>query len=173
MEPFVGQIQAFGFNFAPRGWAFCDGQMMSISQNTALFSLLGTVYGGDGRTTFGLPDLRGRVSLHQGTGPGLSHYNIGQRGGVESVTLTQAQMPAHNHAVQCVSSNGNVASPVGALPAAEVAAGADIWSNAAANGQMAATMIASAGGSQPHSNIQPYLVLNWCIALQGLYPSRN
>jgi len=174
MDPFIGQIQAFGFGFAPRGWALCDGQLLAINENTALFSLIGTNYGGDGRTTFALPDLRGRVALHQGQGPGLGRYAIGQQGGSETVTLTEAEMPAHNHPVTCVTSNGNVPSPAGALPAAEGAPNADIWSNENSNlSKMAPEMLTAVGGGSAHDNMQPYLTQSWCIALQGTYPSRS
>jgi len=172
MEPFIGQIQPFGFNYAPQGWMPCNGQLLPISQYSALFSLLGTQFGGDGRTTFALPDLRGRVSLHQGQGPGLSNYIMGQAGGTEQVTLTQTEMPSHSHAVNCVSGLGNVGSPAGALPGAENAPGADVWSNVAPDAQMATNMISPSGGSQGHSNIQPYLTVNWCIATQGIFPTR-
>lgn len=157
----------FGFNFAPRSWAFCDGQLLPISQNTALFSLLGTTYGGDGRTTFALPDLRGRVPLHEGTGPGLSSYLLGQKGGLENVTLTTAQIPAHTHSPQCSSDDPNSGSPANGFPAA---VGTPIYSTTQ-NASMGAT--GSAGGSQSHENRPPYLALNFCIALQGIFPSRN
>jgi len=186
-EPFIGQIQAFGFNFAPRGWALCDGQLLSISSNSALFSLLGTTYGGDGRNNFALPDLRGRVSIHQGTGPGLTTRKMGSKGGSEWVTLTEAQMPSHNHTgqatlsgkVKCNSGAGNADTPVGNSLA--TISRTNQYSNAGANADMAdGTVDASgnlttsnAGGSQPHLNMQPYLTVNYCIALIGLFPSRN
>jgi microcystin-dependent protein len=186
-EPFIGQIQTYGFNFAPRGWALCDGQLLPISQNTALFSLLGTIYGGDGRTTFALPDLRGRAPIHMGNGPGLSTRKIGSKGGSEFVTLTEAQMPAHDHTgtanlsgkIRCNSGAGNVDSPVGnAL--AEIDR-VNQYSNAGPNADMHDDTVsasgnlttATAGGSQPHNNMQPYLTINYCIALVGLFPSRS
>jgi len=157
----------FGFNFAPRGWARCDGQLLPIAQNTALFSLLGTTYGGDGRTTFALPDLRGRVPIHPGNGPGLSPYQQGQRGGTENVTLIAQQIPAHSHSQPCSSDDPNAGSPVDNVPAAV----ANPIYATAANAAMAAT--GPVGGSQPHTNIQPYLAVYFCIALQGIFPSRN
>ncbi|HTA29941.1 MAG TPA: tail fiber protein [Candidatus Cybelea sp.] len=172
-EPFLGEIRMFGFNFAPVGWATCNGQIMSISQNTALFSLLGTYYGGDGQSTFALPNLQSCVAIHQGQGPGLSTYNIGQSGGTENVTLLTTQMPTHTHTVQCNTGGGNQASPSGNLPAVESTGTSLDYSNAGANASMSPTMIGNQGGSQPHTNIQPYLCVNFCIALQGVFPSRN
>jgi microcystin-dependent protein len=165
--PFLGEIRIFPYNFAPRGWAFCNGQILSISQNTALFSLLGTTYGGNGQTTFALPDLRGRVPNSSGQGPGLSSYTLGQVGGTETVTLTQSEMPSHNHGVNSTNADATSARPGGNFPAA----GGGY--NSASSNTMAPTMIGNAGGSQPHSNVQPYLTLNYCIALTGIYPSRN
>jgi microcystin-dependent protein len=159
----------FGCNFAPRGWALCNGQLLSIAQNTALFSLLGTTYGGNGQTTFGLPDLRGRVPIHFGQGPGLSSYVQGQTGGVESVTLIPQQIPAHNHSLACSSDDANAGSPANNFPAAVAN---PIYSNAQ-NAALAANAISTVGGSQPHENRQPYQTLNFCIALQGIFPSRN
>ncbi len=178
-EPFIGEIKMVGFNFAPRGWAFCDGQLLPISQNEALFSLLGTIYGGDGRTTFALPDLRGRVPIHPGNGPGLSSYRPGQKGGVETVMLNAAQMPAHNHAAagtaKAVNGSGDNTSPSGNNWAA--LARENAYSDAAADGTMAAdnvtVTVANTGGSQAHENRQPYLSITFCIALVGIYPSRN
>ncbi len=172
-DPFLGEIALVPYNFAPRGWAFCDGQILSIAQNTALFSLLGTTYGGNGQTTFALPDLRGRVPMHcgGGPGPGLSTYNLGQTGGVENVTLLASQMPAHNHALNANSANGTSDSPVNALPGKN-ASGVPQFS-AASNAAMAAGAIGLTGGNQPHENLQPYLGLNYVIALQGIFPSRN
>ena len=172
-EPFLGQITRFAGNFAPRGWAFCDGQLLSINANQALFSLLGTTYGGDGRTTFALPDLRGRVPVHPGTGSGLSTYKLGQKGGAETVTLNASQLPSHNHQVQCVSSNGNKPEPGGNLPGAEASAGVDLWTNANSDGTMRSDMLQNTGGGQAHNNIQPYQAVNYIIALQGTFPSRS
>lgn len=172
MEPFIGQIQAFAFNFVPRGWLACAGQTLDIASHTALFSLLGTQYGGDGRTTFKLPDLRGRVLINQGTAPGLSPYICGEMGGIEEVTLSSAQIPSHTHSVSCSSDNGNVTSPVNAFPAAEAAPGVDIW-NSSSNSHMNAYMISSTGGGLAHENRQPFMVVNWCIAIEGIFPSRS
>jgi microcystin-dependent protein len=168
-DPFIGELRLFPYNFAPRGWAFCSGQILPISQNTALFSLLGTTYGGNGQTTFALPDLRGRVPVSSGQGPGLSSYDLGQSGGTESVTLNLNQTPAHNHLVNGSSNDATDSRPDGTFPAA-VGAGAYAKSS---DVQMNQGMISQAGGSQPHENIQPYLTLNWCIALEGIFPSRN
>ena len=167
-EPFIGQIQSFGFNFAPRNWAMCNGQLLSIAQNTALFSLLGTTYGGNGQTTFALPDLRGRTSLHQGQGPGLTNRTIGEVSGSETVTLIITEMPMHNHLV-----NASAGTKLNAIPASNNLGGATIYTNAALDSVMDPVMITPTGGSQPHQNMQPYLVINWCIALQGIFPSRN
>jgi len=163
----------FAGNFAPRGWAFCNGQLLSISQNTALFSILGTTYGGDGRTTFGLPDLRGRVPIQPGQGPGLSNYVLGQKAGTENVTLTQNQLPSHNHAVNAVAEGGNQASPEGNLPAVESTGTSKDYSDAAATSQMNPGMVGNTGGNQPFSVVQPYQCVNYIIALQGIFPSRN
>jgi microcystin-dependent protein len=174
-QPFLGQICIFGFTFAPRGWALCNGQILSISQNTALFSLLGTIYGGNGQTTFALPNLQSRVPLHYGTGPGLSTYDIGQLAGTETVTLTVSEIPAHIHAGAVKAStaeSGLDSQPTSKYPAAGVSSGLYASSS---DTQMAADSVqtAIAGGSQPHSNLQPYLAVNFCIALQGIFPSRN
>jgi microcystin-dependent protein len=176
-EPFLGQIMLVGFNFAPQGWAFCDGSLLSISQNTALFSLLGTTYGGNGTTTFALPDLRGRAALGFGNGPGLSPYVLGQSTGSETVTLTAGQMPAHNHLVAANAANGNVLSPSGADLAQSEGRGGP--SNTYSTPPMTAPVtldpatVQPSGGSGPHPNIQPVLALNYIIALQGIYPSRS
>ncbi len=172
-EPFIGQIGVFGFSFAPRGWAKCDGQLLSISSSTALFSLLGTTYGGDGRTTFGLPDLRGRTALHQGTGPGLSNRKLGQSAGGETVTLTANSMPTHTHVATL---KGSVVAPIGtATPTGMVLAAGNKYLPGNSDTDMGATSITNAntGGGQAHANMQPYLVINFCIALQGVFPSRN
>jgi microcystin-dependent protein len=168
-DPFIGELRLLPYNFAPRGWAFCSGQLLSISQNTALFSLLGTTYGGNGQTTFGLPDLRGRVPLSSGQGPGLSTYTLGEAAGTESVTLTAQQMPGHNHGVNASSGDATDSQPGGHFPAA-VGTGAYAKTS---DGLMNQAMTAPVGRSQPHENRQPYLTLNWCIALEGIYPSRN
>lgn len=171
--PFIGQITLFAGNFPPRNWAFCNGQLLSIAQNTALFSILGTTYGGNGQTTFGLPDLRGRVPIHPGQGPGLSSYQLGQQSGTENVTLLTNQLPAHTHAVNAVANGGNQASPTGNLPAIESTGTSLDYSNAAATGQMSPGMIATTGGNQPVPVVQPYQCINFIIALQGIFPSRN
>ncbi len=170
-EPFVGEIRMFGFSFAPLGWALCNGQLLPISQNTALFSLLGTTYGGDGRTTFALPDMRSRVPVCQGQGAGLSSYAEGQAGGAETVTLAAAQMPGHTHSVKASSSAAASDQPGGRALARSYsgiyAAEPD------ATTVMNPTMLGDAGGSEPHANIQPYLTVNFCIALTGIFPSRS
>lgn len=168
MDFYMGQIILFAGNFAPQGWAFCDGSLLSIAQNSALFSLLGTTYGGDGQTTFALPDLRGRVAVGAGNGPGLSSYPLGMVGGEEQVTLTTNQMPLHSHAVNASGGEGASSSPQGNLPAATEGASYD----ANAGTQMGQNMIAPVGGNQPHDNRQPMLALNYLICVQGLYPSR-
>ena len=181
MEPFIGQIQMFGFNFAPRGWAFCDGQLLSIAQNTALFSLLGTTYGGDGRTTFALPDLRGRVPMHKGTGPGLSPRTIGQKGGLQNVTLNSTQIPAHDHVAtstaNAVVTAGNSNDAINNFWADDAGTASGTYHTGPANATMnvgaVQTTVANAGGGQSHSNEQPFLCVNFCIALTGIYPSRN
>jgi microcystin-dependent protein len=171
-EPFLGQLMLTGANFCPRGWAQADGQILSISQNTALFSLFGTTYGGNGQTTFALPDLRGRAPIHQGTGPGLSPYVEGQVGGQESFTLNVSQMPAHNHSVQASNVTGDKGGPQDRYLAGQVG---DVkpYLDGPPNRIMAADMIQPRGGSQPVSQRGPYLTLMWCVALEGIYPSRN
>lgn len=169
-EPFIAEIRIFGFNFAPRGWAACDGQILPIAQNTALFSLLGTSYGGDGRSTFALPDLRGRFALHQGQGPGLSQRFLGETGGASSVSLLASQMPAHSHALRADASP-TTSAPAGAAMA-PTATGTAVYRSGAANAQMAPGSVAAAGGSQPHENRQPLLGVHVCIALQGIFPPR-
>jgi microcystin-dependent protein len=167
-EPFLGEIRLFPYNFAPRGWAFCAGQLMAISQNTALFALLGTTYGGNGQTTFGLPDLRGRRAVSSGQGPGLSFYNLGQQGGTEFTTLLQTNMPAHAHSVGATMVNAGDNKPAGNY----LAVGGS-YVNTAPNTTMGPLMIGSTGGGQPFSILEPYLALNYCIALVGIFPSRN
>ncbi|WP_407571655.1 phage tail protein [Deinococcus altitudinis] len=171
-EPFVGEIRVFGFNFAPQGWAQCNGQLLSIAQNTALFSLLGTNYGGDGRVTFGLPNLQGAAALHvgSGAGPGLSQYFLGQTGGSQTVTLLQNEMPAHTHALGAVTDPAESGSPAGNVLARSV--GGPVYASGPANAQLAAGAVSPQGGNQPHNNLPPYLVANFCIALQGVYPQR-
>ncbi|GAB0156882.1 tail fiber protein [Chryseobacterium sp. Alg-005] len=171
-EPFLGQIAFVPYNKAPNGWADCNGQILSIAQNQALFSLLGTTYGGNGVTTFALPDMRGRVLISQGQGPGLSPYIIGEIGGSENVTLTTQQMPAHTHGVSAVTTEGNQNSPTNNLPADTKGLDKE-YSDAAANTTMKNTMISPTGGSQPHENRPPFVTLRCIIALQGIFPSFN
>ncbi|MCB9630425.1 MAG: phage tail protein [Sandaracinaceae bacterium] len=170
-EPFVGEIRMFAGNFAPRGWAFCDGQLLAISQNDALFSLLGTIYGGDGRTTFGLPDMRGRLPMHAGTGPGLTPMRLGERGGVERVTLTELQIPSHRHAPVGSSDLAVEANPGGAVLAAT--SSVDLYSSAAPDTTLSPLASAQVGGSQNHTNEMPFTCVNFIIALFGIYPSRS
>ena len=170
MEPFVGEIMLFAGNYAPRGWAVCDGQLLAISQNDALFSLLGTTYGGDGRTTFALPDLRGRAPVHQGNGPGLSGRTLGSKGGEEHVTLTVNQMPSHAHPVMGSSANADSGDPAGRVLAL---ADFNLYGVAAPAADMAAAGIGTTGGGQPHDNMMPFLAVNYCIALVGIYPARQ
>jgi microcystin-dependent protein len=173
-SPFVGEIRMVGFNFAPTGWAFCDGQLFPISQNTALFSLLGTSYGGDGKSTFALPDLQGSAPLGMGQGAGLSEYFIGQSGGSPTVTLIQTEMPVHNHQTMGASgSNLTAPGPTdtwGTLPGRTPP---PLYASGNADIQMSPSAIGVSGGSQPHNNYQPLLVLNFIIALQGVYPPRS
>jgi microcystin-dependent protein len=171
MDPFVGEIRIFAGNFAPTGWAFCNGQVMPISQNTALFSLLGTQYGGDGRSTFALPDLQARVPINQGAGPGLTPRTPGETGGAAAVTLTTAQMPAHNHALMATAapSTGTPSAAVGLAPAS----GASIYRSGGNRVAMDAATVGVGGGGAAHNNMQPYLALNFIIALQGIFPPRN
>ena len=171
-EPFLGMIIIVPYNFAPRGWAFCNGQILPIAQNTALFSLIGTTFGGNGQTTFALPDLRGRWPNSSGQGPGLSSYDLGQVGGSETTTITVNQMPGHNHnsTSPAVLTDGNSPDPAAG---AVFAAGTNIYRVAAATVQMSPTPTSLTGGSQPTPILQPYLTLNYCIALEGIFPSRN
>ncbi|OAJ94828.1 MULTISPECIES: phage tail protein [Vibrio] len=201
--PLIGTMCAFAGNFAPRGYALAQGQLLSISQNTALFSILGTTYGGDGRTTFGLPDTRGRALIGAGTGPGLSSYSLGARGGVESVVLTQDQMPSHTHtastqmsgdidvdgviSLHAFSGNASEKSPTGNVlakgksksmysadvPDVDMSPDSISFSLVASNNLSASTTVDSAGGDQSHENRMPYVVVNWIIALQGIFPTRN
>lgn len=171
-EPFVGEIRMFAGNFAPRGWAFCDGQLLAVSQNDALFSLLGTIYGGDGRTTFGLPDLRGRVPIHAGTGPGLTNRRLGAKGGQEHVTLTASQMPSHSHAVRGTNNTGESSTAINNVPAQSTTI--ELYAPATAPDiNMAAQAVPNVGGSQSHNNLMPTICINFIIALFGIYPSRQ
>lgn len=166
--PFIGEIRMFGFNFAPRGWAFCWGQTMSIAQNTALFSILGTTYGGNGQTTFALPDLRGRAPVH----PSPS-VTLGQFGGSETVTLLPNQMPMHSHDVTASSDVADATSPAGNRLGAKPRLGANVFADPTTRGPLLASSVDLAGNTQPHNNVQPSLGLNFAIALEGVYPSRN
>jgi microcystin-dependent protein len=179
-QPFLGQIALFPYNFAPRGWARCQGQLMSISQNTALFSLLGTYYGGDGRSTFALPDLQSRVPIHTGQGPGLSNYTIGEAAGFETVSLQSNENGSHNHGLFATTNVGTTSTATGnQLGTSQVGSphtgftSGNIYSTTAPNVSLFQTAIGTAGNSAPHNNIQPYQCLSYCIALQGIYPSRN
>jgi len=173
-DPFLAEIRMFAGNFAPNGWALCDGQLMSISQNTALFSLLGTTYGGDGRVTFGLPDLQGTAPMQQGQGPGLSDRFLGETAGEAAVQLIASEMPAHTHQVNAVDASGDVTTPDGALWASAMIGrvGTNMYSSAAPNQLMSATTTGVTGGSQPHNNMPPYLCVTFIIALQGIFPQR-
>lgn len=181
-DQFVAEIRMFGFNFPPTGWAFCNGQLLPISQNTALFSLLGTFYGGDGKSTFALPDLQGRSATNQGQGPGLSEWFLGQEQGEETVTLLISEIPSHTHFMMTTSANGTNQTAANAQQAKgfkgniQASATAKMYSAAASpqpNTMMSPQALALAGGSQPHNNMMPYLTLNFCIALQGIFPPRG
>jgi microcystin-dependent protein len=172
-DPFVAEIRIFPFTFAPKGWAWCDGQLLPISQNTALFSLLGTTYGGDGKSTFALPDLQGNAPMHPGQSPGLSLYVLGQVGGAENVTLLEPEMPAHAHTFQASNDQGGTKDPTGATVARPFGRGNNMFDATAANiVPMSPQMCAPAGGDQPHNNMMPYLTFYFCIALQGVFPPR-
>jgi len=171
-EPYLGEIRMFAGTFAPRGWALCEGNLLAISQNDALFSLLGTIYGGDGRTTFGLPDLRGRVPIHYGNGPGLSNRRIGTKTGAENVTLTTNELPSHTHSIKVSSDIASSSSPAGNTLGRSTSMDAFIG-NETLNTSLSTDSITQVGGSQSHNNLQPFLVINFIIALVGIYPSRN
>jgi microcystin-dependent protein len=169
--PFIGEIRMFSGTFAPRGWAFCDGQLLQVTDNEPLFSLLGTIYGGNGRTTFGLPDLRGRLPIHTGSGPGLTPRIQGTNGGAEDVTVNAQQLPAHNHTAQGTSAGADTNMPGGRLPAlAESEHYADPGSLLQMNNQ---AVMNTTGGGQSHNNVMPFSCINFIIALTGLFPSRN
>lgn len=176
-DPFIGEIKMFGGNFAPRGWALCDGQLLAISQNDALFSLLGTIYGGDGRTTFGLPDLRGRAPMHMGQGPGLTNRRIGLKGGAEAVTLATSEMPTHAHDVADLQATGNPADT--SDPQGNSLAMANVYRGEAPTTQLHHGSVVltnspgPAGGSQSHANMPPFQAVSFIIALSGIYPSRT
>jgi microcystin-dependent protein len=171
-SPFVGEIRPFAFNFAPRGWALCAGQLLPISQNTALFSLIGTYYGGNGTSNFALPDLQGRVPLGQGTSS-FGTFDLGEENGVENVTLLTNQMPAHTHNFIGTSATGNYKYPVTNAALGTSIAGGSYYATASSLTPINPGTVSSVGGGQPHTNLQPCLAINWCIALQGIFPSRN
>ncbi|HMB39372.1 MAG TPA: tail fiber protein [Wenzhouxiangellaceae bacterium] len=173
-EPFVAEIRIFAGNFAPRGWAFCNGQLLPVSQNTALFSLIGTTYGGDGRTTTALPNLEGRAPMHPGRGPGLTDRRLGERGGVESVTLSEAQMPNHTHTLRAANSPfGGVQAPAANRTFNRSGGGNAYHPAGSTTVPLSGRALPNTGGSQSHNNLQPYLVMSFIIALVGLYPSRS
>lgn len=171
-DPFVAEIRIFPFNFAPKGWAVCNGQILPISQNTALFSLLGTTYGGDGKSTFALPDITGRAVMQHGQGPGLSLRDLGESGGEDTVTLLASEVPAHSHALQASADDADLAAPTPARSLA-TSQGGFAYAPAAGLTPLSGQALASAGGGLPHNNLQPYLTLNFCIALQGIFPPRS
>jgi microcystin-dependent protein len=170
-DPFVAEIRIFPFNFAPKGWAFCDGQLLPLSQNTALFSLLGTTYGGDGKSTFALPDMQGNAPMHPGQGPGLSLHDLGETGGSQFVTLLESEMPAHSHLESVSVQDGIEPAPAGQLFAKGI--GINMYAAPGALTQLSPNTVAPAGGSAPHNNMQPYLTFNFNIALQGVFPPRG
>jgi microcystin-dependent protein len=172
-DPFVAEIRIFPFGFAPKGWAFCDGQILPISQNTALFSLLGTTYGGDGKSTFALPNMQGNSPMHPGQGPGLSLHDLGETGGSQTVTLLESEIPSHSHSLNAVGGfNGTNNDPTNQAPA-KGDAGLLPYTASGQSLMMAFQAIAPAGGDQPHNNMMPYLTLSFCIALQGVFPPRT
>ncbi len=173
-EPFTAEIRIFAGNFAPRGWAFCDGQLLPVSQNTALFSLIGTTYGGDGRTTTALPNLQGRAPMHPGRGPGLTSRKLGEKIGSETVTLTEAQIPSHSHTARANSSSADSGGPSSTKVLGRSRSGDIYQTNTTENLiDMSSQAVSATGGSQYHENNQPFLTMNFIIALQGLYPSRS
>lgn len=172
MDPFVAEIRIVPFNFAPKGWAFCDGQLMPISQNTALFALLGTTYGGDGKSTFALPDLQGSTALHPGQGQGLSLRDLGEIGGAQTVALIISEMPAHTHTANAVGVTSTTAAPSNQTALARSVNGSAYAAGGGALQQLAPEALPISGGSLPHNNLQPYLTLNYIIALQGVFPPR-
>ena len=172
-DPYIGEIRMFGGNFAPAGWALCEGQLLAISENDALFTLIGTTYGGDGQTTFALPDLRGRLPIHAGTGPGLSPRTIGEQTGVEDVTLTTSQLPLHTHVPQAFNAPGTGPSPSSAIWASANTGAIYRASGPTSGVTMNTNAIAPIGGSQPHTNMQPYLCINFIISLYGIFPTQS
>jgi microcystin-dependent protein len=172
-DPFVAEIRIFPFNFAPKGWAWCDGQLMPLSQNTALFSLLGTTYGGDGKSNFALPDLQGRAPMHPGQGPGLSLHDLGETGGSETVTLLESEIPAHSHALMTGTISASVVTPDPTVVLSRSQGGNAYCTTLNPMVNMSDQALAPAGGDQPHNNMQPYLTFFFCIALQGVFPPRT
>lgn len=171
-DPFVAEIRIFPFNFPPKGWAWCDGQLMPLSQNTALFSLLGTTYGGNGKSNFALPDLQGRAPMHPGQGPGLSLHDLGETGGSETVSLLESEIPAHSHALRTANEVGENRIP-GPTEAIARSTGGLLFAAPGALVAMSDQALPPAGGDQPHNNLQPYLTFYFCIALQGVFPPRT
>jgi microcystin-dependent protein len=172
-DPFVAEIRIFPFNFAPKGWAWCDGQLLPLSQNTALFSLLGTTYGGNGKSNFALPDLQGRAPMHPGQGPGLSLHDLGETGGSETVSLLESEMPAHNHGLMAATVASNSKAPAGNVLARSVNGNVYLPPAGLPVVNMSDQSLAPAGGDQPHNNLMPYLTFYFCIALQGVFPQRG
>jgi microcystin-dependent protein len=172
-DPFVAEIRIFPFNFAPKGWAWCDGQLLPLSQNTALFSLLGTTYGGNGKSNFALPDLQGRAPMHPGQGPGLSLHDLGETGGSETVTLLESEIPAHGHTLTGNPAPGNRTNPAGNSIARVAGATPYLPPAGAPLVSMSDQALPPTGGDQPHNNMQPYLTFYFCIALQGVFPPRS
>jgi microcystin-dependent protein len=175
MDPFVAEIRIFPFNFAPTGWAFCDGQILPLSQNTALFSLLGTTYGGDGKSNFALPNMQGNAPMHPGQGPGLSLHDLGETGGSQTITLLESEIPAHAHTFRASNQQADVQAPIASVSLARPSGAVPfvIGSPTPPIVAMAGESLAPAGGDQPHNNLQPFLTLNFCIALQGVFPPRG
>ena len=171
-DPFVAEIRIFPFNFAPKGWAWCDGQILPLSQNTALFSLLGTTYGGDGKSTFALPNLQGSAPMHPGQGPGPSPHNLGETGGSQAVTLLQSEIPMHNHQQRAATQDNADSGMVNPTASYAPSVGGTTYQTTA-NTQLAPQALAAAGGSLPHNNMQPYLTFYFNIALQGVFPPRG
>jgi microcystin-dependent protein len=173
-DPFLAEIRIFPFNFAPKGWAWCDGQLLPLSQNTALFSLLGTTYGGDGKSNFALPDLQGRAPMHPGQGPGLSLHDLGETGGSETVSLLESEIPSHPHTMMASSDVADNNAPAGNMAAKPAGRGNNLYiTTTTPLVAMNPSALAPAGGDQPHNNMQPYLTFYFCIALQGVFPPRT
>lgn len=173
-DPFVAEIRIFPFNFAPKGWAFCDGQLLPLSQNTALFSLLGTTYGGNGKSNFALPNMQGNAPMHPGQGPGLSLHDLGETGGSQTVTLLESEIPSHPHIMRASSDTADNNVPTNNLASHPLGRGNNLFTTAASPlVAMSGSALTPAGGDQPHNNMQPYLTLNFCIALQGVFPPRT